>query len=1330
MVSADLKMQKITNVVLRLLVIIALWAFAINVMAADFVWIKSDDGSPIADGGEAFYDPTNAALTVTRNARNGFDVSYTPIDNLTNYVINFSGPDMTEIVAGQYDGVQRFPFEEPGHPGVYYIGPGSCGGNEQGSFLVHEVVYLGDGSVDSLALDLTLYCGNSLRKSDIYIRINSNVPAGPVGPIAIAGADQIVLPNTDVTLDASNSYSTDAEAFTYQWQQIEGTPVNLTGVDQASPTFTTPPITSSYELLRFQITIIDTLNRQSTDTVTVAVSESLQSRTEMLIRTNTSDWLGRVVEESIDQSVIPWRIIRMGNNGIKISADCLNAPPNTTCSSHSDPPGFELWTADYSEPAIGSSDAGYSLSTFIDDATIRLNNGCAISHYHILDVAYKENGAVDRLAVNFYSDCQNGMQGFMRINSALPYMPNYPLVSAGRDRVYFSGETVTLAGTHTWDTNLPAVNYVWRQISGLAVTIDNPNSPVTSFTAPNVAMSDGDMVFELSVTNEQGQVRTDTVDIRILGDQDPRTYSYMYQSPSDYNNRWYISENDTAISATHMPYFSHGERLTVNFESVVGSRDVRNESHFMIPGGGPITPGLYYIDEIATPGNYGSGYIDTSPSAVCSPEKGQFIVHEIETDQAGQVTRLALDFSHYCEDYFQGPRTTYGVIRINSLVPRSFSSPVAVPSPDLYDFVGNTVILDASQSWNIGGEIVSYQWQQTSGVSVVLNDPNSMRATFTAPDVAVGAERIGFRLTVTDQFGNTSSRLIGVNVYPNSTTQTAAWYRERNQSVVITPDTSTSAVYSRKFYYSADEYSGIEISLGRSRLLVRPENRKVLGVGVYDDASEHFGTLDLHRPSFHEDFLQPYLCMMEVRRKFIVHEITYNPTSDNIDVLALDFELYCGTETTPIVEGGVRINSSIPMVNPIPAASAGRDKVVFSGEAVTLDAQSSRDKDGAIVSYQWSQVSGTPVTLVDANTSVANFVTPPISGTEETLTFYVTVTDNDGNSQSDNVSIRVVTEDTPRRLLRVFVGDSENPNLETPVYDLNENNSFMETYVSSLGNYINIYSDNHFWFHFVAPGDGPLTPGMYETNYGNMTNSRMEIEIDYADCYGPPGRFNVLEVSYDANGQLETLAVDFEQYCGIELVQSPGGIVVPAPTVYRGHIRFNSTWPIEAIELPTADAGPDPTMAISGNLSLDGSASRSTTSNIVSYYWQVGSADNINYINIQDSGQAVTDFSVSATDEAAPSQVEFELTVVNSKGFSDTDTVLITFNNVNNTASVNERDSVTTAAAPNNETSGGGANGIFFSLVLLSLFSIRLVNRHNTNTTKQQRLFIRYSFVD
>jgi serine protease len=88
-----------------------------------------------------------------------------------------------------------------------------------------------------------------------------------------------------------------------------------------------------------------------------------------------------------------------------------------------------------------------------------------------------------------------------------------------------------------------------------------------------------------------------------------------------------------------------------------------------------------------------------------------------------------------------------------------------------------------------------------------------------------------------------------------------------------------------------------------------------------------------------------------------------------------------------------------------PLARAGQDQVVLPGQTgVTLNGTASSDPDGAIVSYEWTQVSGQPVDLIGSNGPIATFTAPASSGT---LTFQLRVTDDAGQSSADTVDVHV-----------------------------------------------------------------------------------------------------------------------------------------------------------------------------------------------------------------------------------------------------------------------------------------------------------------------------------
>ncbi|MEZ8051657.1 glycosyl hydrolase family 18 protein [Vibrio atlanticus] len=119
--------------------------------------------------------------------------------------------------------------------------------------------------------------------------------------------------------------------------------------------------------------------------------------------------------------------------------------------------------------------------------------------------------------------------------------------------------------------------------------------------------------------------------------------------------------------------------------------------------------------------------------------------------------------------------------------------------------------------------------------------------------------------------------------------------------------------------------------------------------------------------------------------------------ADNGDILNAMHEGLAGGTTDP--------------VNRKPTAAAGADKSVEGPASVSLDGSTSKDNDGTIASYAWSQVSGTAVTLANANAAVASFDVVEVAQ-QETLTFSLTVTDNEGATSTDTVVVTVNPKDT------------------------------------------------------------------------------------------------------------------------------------------------------------------------------------------------------------------------------------------------------------------------------------------------------------------------------
>ncbi|MFA0654729.1 glycosyl hydrolase family 18 protein [Vibrio sp. 10N.222.49.C12] len=119
--------------------------------------------------------------------------------------------------------------------------------------------------------------------------------------------------------------------------------------------------------------------------------------------------------------------------------------------------------------------------------------------------------------------------------------------------------------------------------------------------------------------------------------------------------------------------------------------------------------------------------------------------------------------------------------------------------------------------------------------------------------------------------------------------------------------------------------------------------------------------------------------------------------ADNGDILNAMHEGLAGGTTDP--------------VNRKPTAAAGADQSVEGPASVSLDGSASKDSDGTIASYAWSQVGGTAVTLANANAAVVSFDVVEVAQ-QETLTFSLTVTDNEGATSTDTVVVTVSPKDT------------------------------------------------------------------------------------------------------------------------------------------------------------------------------------------------------------------------------------------------------------------------------------------------------------------------------
>jgi len=112
----------------------------------------------------------------------------------------------------------------------------------------------------------------------------------------------------------------------------------------------------------------------------------------------------------------------------------------------------------------------------------------------------------------------------------------------------------------------------------------------------------------------------------------------------------------------------------------------------------------------------------------------------------GDTTGRTFTVTARCKEHTDKTNTSEG-LRVN---PLEGKQPVAYAGSDQIVKEGVTVTLDGSISSGPNDGIVSYQWTQTDGPSVILPDPLSLNSSFTAPPGGILGTPLIFELKAED----------------------------------------------------------------------------------------------------------------------------------------------------------------------------------------------------------------------------------------------------------------------------------------------------------------------------------------------------------------------------------------------------------------------------------------------------------------------------------------------------------------------------------------------------------------------------------------------------
>ena len=85
-----------------------------------------------------------------------------------------------------------------------------------------------------------------------------------------------------------------------------------------------------------------------------------------------------------------------------------------------------------------------------------------------------------------------------------------------------------LDGSGSLDQNPGTLVFNWTQTAGPPVTLTGFDTATPTFAPPQgLAAGAGVFAFNLTTTNENGFTDSDSVDVQVLGDNDPKTFMYF-----------------------------------------------------------------------------------------------------------------------------------------------------------------------------------------------------------------------------------------------------------------------------------------------------------------------------------------------------------------------------------------------------------------------------------------------------------------------------------------------------------------------------------------------------------------------------------------------------------------------------------------------------------------------------------------------------------------------------------------------------------------------------------------------------------------------------------
>ncbi|MBZ5589003.1 MAG: hypothetical protein LAO05_10615 [Acidobacteriia bacterium] len=596
----------------------------------------------------------------------------------------------------------------------------------------------------------------------------------------------------------------------------------------------------------------------------------------------------------------------------------------------------------------------------------------------------------------------------------------------------------------------------------------------------------------------------------------------------------------------------------------------RWDLYFAAPAGSALVPGMY---EGATRDGFQSpttpGLEISGEGRGCNTLTGRFVVLDAQYSPTGDVQSLAIDFEQHCEGL---PPALFGSVRFNSVVavePRISVAPAAAYEGDgepvslgfwvsLSERAGVPVSVDyttVDRSAHAGTDYTAVSGTVTfaPGVTAIQVGVPVLGNTVAQPDRTLalllsnptGAELASATATGTILDDDAGRTLLAFD------SEVGDWVGQ-GQAWTLTPldgpITASTGSNSVSVQFRGSEWWELYFAAPGGAVLVP---------GVYEGATR-WGFQSPIGPGL--DVSGASRGCNTLTGRFVVLDAQYSLTGAPQN-LAIDFEQHCDGVPAALF-GSVRFNSVVsvePRVSVAPAAAYEGD-----GEPVSLGFWVSlSERAGAPVSVDYTTVdqsahAGTDYTAASGTVTFAPGVTAirvdvPVLGNtvaQPSRTLALSLSNPVGAPLAFPTATGTVLDDDAARTFLVFDSDPGDSIGEGRAWTLAPLDGRITVSAATGSAGVHFYGSTWWDLYFAAPAGTALAPGLYEgatrDGFQSPTTPGLEISGDGRGCNTLTGRFLVLDAQYSPTGEVQSLAIDFEQHCE--------GL----PPALFGSVRFNS----------------------------------------------------------------------------------------------------------------------------------------------------------------------------